>query len=116
MRVASGWFRVEGWADSYRRPATSHRQPASSSVAVVLRNCPTRERGYSDRPRPCLEARPVIDDEPLLVLPLMHHLVEQRVQRLLPTVSPNVAAAPNNLRLATIGCRTVVTQTAAHAA
>jgi len=32
----------------------------------------------------------MIDDQPLLVLPLVHHLVQQRVQRLLPSVAPDM--------------------------
>jgi len=58
----------------------------------------------------------VIDDEPLLILPLMHHLVQQRVQRFVPAIAPNVAAAQDDLRLAAFARRTVVTEAALHAA
>ena len=58
----------------------------------------------------------MIDDEALLVLPLMHHLVQQRVQRFFPPVAPNVAATQNYFRLASLASRAVVTQPALHAA
>ena len=39
----------------------------------------------------------MIDREPILVLPLVHHLVNQRLDRLAPPVSSNVTAADCNL-------------------
>jgi len=58
----------------------------------------------------------VIDDESLLVLPLVHHLVQQRVYRLVPSVAPDVAPAQYDLRLATPAGRTVVPKPALHTA
>jgi hypothetical protein len=40
----------------------------------------------------------MIDRELVIVLPLMHHLVNQRLDRLAPPVSSNVAAADYNFR------------------
>jgi hypothetical protein len=56
----------------------------------------------------------MIDGEPLLVLPLVHHLVEQRVERLLPAITPNVPSAQNDLRLMAVRRRTVVTEPTLH--
>jgi hypothetical protein len=58
----------------------------------------------------------MIDCEPLLVLPLVHHLVQQSVERLFPAVTPDVASAQNDLRLTVIGCGAVVPEPALHAA
>jgi hypothetical protein len=43
-------------------------------------------------------SRAVVDGWPALVLPLVHHLVQQRVQRLLPAVAADVVAADHDLR------------------
>ena len=39
----------------------------------------------------------MIDREPVLVLPLVHHLVNERLDRLAPSVPPNVAPADGDL-------------------
>src|SRR4029077_928671 len=84
------------------------------SVAVDLSDSPTSQRRYPDSP--CLrpKTRPMVDDQPLLVLPLVHHLVQQRVQRLLPPVAANVAPADDDLGLTTFARRRVVPQPALH--
>src|SRR5205085_342507 len=74
----------------------------------------TSQRGNPDRPSLGPQRCPMVYDEPLLVLPLVHHLVQQGVQRFLPAVAPDMAAADYDLRLTTLGCRTVVSEPAAH--
>ena len=39
----------------------------------------------------------MIDREPVLVLPLVHHLVNERLDRLAPSMTPNVASADRDL-------------------
>ena len=58
----------------------------------------------------------VIDLEPLLILPLMHHLMQQGVERLVPPVTPDVPAADHDLRLAAVRGWTVVAKPALHSA
>lgn len=41
--------------------------------------------------------------EPALVLPLMNHLMQQRLHRLVPTVPPNMAAADDDCGALTVG-------------
>src|SRR5687768_10748990 len=45
----------------------------------------------ADRSRLCPKLPPMIYGMPGFVLPLMHHLVQQRVQRLLPSVPSDVS-------------------------
>ena len=58
----------------------------------------------------------MVDDEPLLILPLVHHLVEERVHGFFPTVAANVAAADDDLGFAAFRGGTIVTEAAAHPA
>ena len=57
----------------------------------------------------------MVDREPGLVLPLMHHLVQQRVQGLCPSIAPKVPPADRDLRRLVRRCRGVVAQPALHA-
>ena len=58
----------------------------------------------------------VIDRVAGLILPLMHHLVQQRVQRFLPAVSSDVTATHDDLgRFAGRRRRHVVAQSRTHA-
>src|SRR5690242_8112377 len=84
-----------------RRPQSSGNRPAS-------------ERRYPHRASFGPERRSMVDDEPLLILPLVHHLVQKRVHRFVPAVAANVAPADNNFRLAAFCRRTVVAESAAH--
>ena len=57
----------------------------------------------------------MIDDVPVLVLPLVHHLVEQGVECLRHSVPPNVTAADHDLGPVIIAARgAVVTEPALH--
>src|SRR4051812_11034926 len=78
-------------------------------------NSAARERGYPHRLRLRAEARAMIDHQTLLVLPLVHHLVQQRVQRFIPAVAADVAATDHDLGLATFARRAVVAEPALHA-
>src|SRR3954469_13608622 len=80
-----------------------------------LGNSAARERGYPHRLRLRAEARAMIDHQPLLVLPLVHHLVEQRVQRFIPAIAADVAATDHDLGLATFPPGAVVAESALHA-
>src|SRR5690242_21898205 len=84
-----------------RRPQSSGNRPAS-------------ERRYPHRASFGPERRSMVDDEPLLILPLVHHLVQKRVHRFVPAIAANVAAADNDLRLAAFCRGTVVAESAAH--
>src|SRR5438067_2915542 len=76
----------------------------------------TREGGNTDRARLGAECRSVIDGESALVLPLMHHLVQQGVQRFVPAMASQVAPADRDLRrLARARGSGVVTESRAHA-
>src|SRR5450756_44288 len=81
-----------------------------------LRNRAAGQWSYPNSARLRPEARSMIDDQPLLVLPLVHHLVQQRVQRLLPPVAPDMPPADDYLRLAPVSGRAVVAQPALHPA
>src|SRR5881392_3608594 len=87
----------------------------ASVPSPALRHRPTSHR--CDPHCPCLrpKTRPMIHDQPLLVLPLMHHLVQQRVQRFLPSIAADVATAEHDLRLTALTRWTVVAQPAPHA-
>src|SRR5881394_2913950 len=86
-----------------------------SGLSPAFFDRPTSHR--CDPHCPCLrpKARPMIHHESLLVLPLMHHLVQQRVQRFFPSIAADVATAEHDLRLAALTRRTVVAQPAPHA-
>src|SRR5437868_3028293 len=99
----------------HSRPFVPGPRP-SSLVPRPSSHRSTRKRRDPDRTGLHPKTRPMIDDEPLLVLPLMHHLVQQRVQRLLPPVAPDVPAAQDDLRLAAFARRTVVAESALHPA
>ena len=59
----------------------------------------------------------MIDDVAVLVLPLMHHLVEQCVQRFRPSVAADVATADHDLDSIVVGARrAVVSEAALHSA
>ena len=75
----------------------------------------SRRRRHANVARFFAEETTVIDGMAGLVLPLMHHLVQQRVQCFIPPVSPNVATTHDNLRRLTIRRRGhVVTKSRAH--
>src|ERR1051325_5302109 len=75
---------------------------------------PTSERRYPHRTGFRSKRCPVVDDEPLFILPLMHHLVQERVHGLVPAISTDVAPADDDLGLATFCGRAIVTPSAAH--
>src|SRR6185295_12028856 len=86
-----------------------------SADAVRLSHRSTSQRRYPHCPRFCPETRTMVHREPLLVLPLVHHLVQKRVERFVPAIATNVAPAENDLRL---GCLTrwrVMAEAALHA-
>src|SRR5687768_7810986 len=59
----------------------------------------------------------VVDRHAVLALPLVHHLVQQGVQRLFPAMSPDVSATDGDLRGATARAwRAVLTEAVPHAA
>src|ERR1700741_4409849 len=99
--------RSEPGTDTY----ASH---TSHPVLLQLSNGSARERRYPDGSRFGAEARPMIDDEPLLALPLVHPLVQQWVQRLVPAVAADVAATQHDLRLAAFARRRIVAEPALH--
>src|SRR3954471_9208419 len=78
-------------------------------------NSAARERGYPHRLGLRPEACPMIHHQPLLVLPLVHHLVQQRVQCFVPAVAADVAAADDDLGLATFTRGAVMAKSALHA-
>src|SRR5687767_15390992 len=61
------------------------------------------------------EGSPMIDGQAILVLPLVHHLVEQRLQRLIPAIAPPAPSPDRNLRdIPMRGCGAVLTESPAH--
>src|SRR5436190_3313577 len=63
------------------------------------------------------ECGSVVDGQAALVLPLVYHLMEERVERLLPPVVPQMPAADGDLRrLAALRGGGVVAQAGAHSA
>ena len=81
-----------------------------------LRHGPASQRSNPHGARLSPKTRAVIDCEPLLVLPLVHHLVEESVERLFPAIAPDVPSAQNDLGLIAIGRRAVVSEPAFHTA
>ncbi len=58
----------------------------------------------------------MVGTHPLLILPLMYHLVQQRVKSLIPAISPDMAPADDNFRLAScLATPHIVAQSALHA-
>src|SRR6267378_1619388 len=112
---------VGGWKHRVARiPLPASRFPHSRSPPAVvlpssrLRNGPTSQRSYPHGPRLGPEAGPVIDDEPLLVLPLVHHLVKQCMQGFVPSIAPDVSPAQHDFRHAAFARRAVVAEPALH--
>ena len=63
------------------------------------------------------EGRTVVDDVSMLILPLMHHFVKQRVERFGPSMATDVASANDDLGAVVGAARdAVVTEAALHAA
>ena len=59
----------------------------------------------------------MIQLQSILVLPLVHHLVQQRLQRLFPPVTADMATADGDLRRITgLGCGAVVAKVSSHPA
>ena len=57
----------------------------------------------------------MIHDEPLFILPLVNHLVQQGMKRFGPAVTADVATTQDNFGLAAVGGGTVVAKPALHA-
>src|SRR5205085_2806166 len=74
-----------------------------------------RTWGDTDLTRLGPELRPVIDRVTGFVLPLVHHLMKQRVTRLLPPDAANVAPAQRDLRRLAVRGAGVVSEAAPHA-
>src|SRR5215208_3659112 len=66
--------------------------------AVLAADDAAGGRGDAHRAGLGAEVGAVVDRPPGLVLPLVHHLVQQCVQRLVPAVAADVAAADDDLR------------------
>jgi len=59
----------------------------------------------------------VIDGASCLVLPLVHHLVQQRLNRFIPSMPPDVTPADHDLgRMARLPAQCVVTEPRLHSA
>ncbi|GAC1412113.1 MAG: hypothetical protein NVSMB53_08910 [Gemmatimonadaceae bacterium] len=56
----------------------------------------------------------MIDDQSLLVLPLMHHLVQEGVERFAPPVTSNVPPADDYFGLASQAGGAIVAESAFH--
>src|SRR5687768_13205394 len=96
---------IVGESYSRRRFASSRRHDT------------TREWRDAERPGLLPERAAVIDRHAALVLPLMHHLVQQRLQRFVPAVPAQVAATDRDFRrIPGLGGRGVVAQPRTHAA
>src|SRR6266542_6802137 len=75
-----------------------------------------RRCGDPDRARLVAERAAVIELEALLILPLMHHLVEERVRRFLPAVAPDMPPADRDFSGSVSIVGRVVTKSRSHAA
>src|SRR5258708_13430148 len=58
----------------------------------------------------CLKKKTVVDRSPRFVLPLVHHLVQQRVQRLLPAMPSQLAPTNRDLARFAMPSRVMSTQ------
>src|SRR5688500_15450158 len=86
----------------------------SRAGGAKLSTC-TRDDSYGARLAP--EVATVIDGEPALVLPLVHHLVKQGVHGLVPSITTDVPPADYDLGpAALLAAEDVVAQPAFHAA
>lgn len=74
-----------------------------------------RPRTNADLARLASEFGTMIQGGPALRLPLVHHLVQQSLDRGAPSVAPNVAAADRDLGGRLPVCRRIVTQPTLHA-
>src|SRR5687768_14606123 len=76
----------------------------------------TRERRDAHGARLRAKRRAVIELHPLLVLPLMHHLVNERAQRFVESMAHDVTAADHDLgRITGLGGGGVMAKPGAHA-
>src|SRR6185503_16241799 len=105
------WYRVVSFV-SRGMAADAARARRASFVARERTAC---RRGDAHLARLGAKRPPVIDGVSGLVLPLVHHLVQQRVQRFLPPVPPQVPPADRDLRRLARGAYGVVPQPAPHA-
>src|SRR6185503_10551279 len=96
------------------------RSSSESSESMLKKSCmarnlggdeTTREGRDSDGTRLGSERGTVIDGEAALILPLVHHLVQQRLERLRPAVASQMPPADGDLgRVAGPGRGGVVAQ------
>ena len=102
MGIAGSWKRSlrPRKLISAHRCASACEPPASAMPLGASRprgeHAP-RIRRDPDLARLRAERRAMVDRAAGLVLPLMHHLVQQRVQRLLPSVPAQMRAADRDL-------------------
>src|SRR5687768_1861842 len=105
-----------------RSSSESAKSMLKMSLAVIPKDSragraklTTRPGNDSDRARLAPEIATVIDGEAALVLPLVHHLVQQRVHSLVPTVATDVPPADHDLGTAALlAAKYVVAEPALH--
>src|SRR5215471_7345543 len=83
-------------SSSERRLSMSKKSSMAKANQLTIRGASGRRRD-ADLARLGPEASPMVDRPVRLVLPLVDHLVEERVENLLPAVPPEVTPADRDL-------------------
>src|SRR4051812_14067270 len=86
-----------GYRTAHRAPRTAHRAPRTAHRSPLTAHRALRRRRNADLARLRPEPGPMVQRQTRLVLPLMHHLVQQRFQRLGPSMPAEMPIADRDL-------------------